>query len=503
MPASPAHDVVAARLALGQRLAMLRKIAGHTQQSLAPLTLYGRSTVANVESGRQSVGRDFWTRCDDVFATSGALARDYDRIRTLTAEQGRHGALAYSTDLLPRQPGSHQPSAPGTVSLLSQPCLEVQPRHRDIRLRAPEGRYFLGLDVFAQLHPAMDDGRVLAAVPAGYHDDAFLNAPGRGLVIGQADTSQGPRWYGLDTRHARRRLRRSPSGSRLIIPHAYRLDELTFGLLWAVANLDEALLNDDGLIDECRNGIVGYEQMSRSAASGDLAEDLTPVGRMLLGSAFCAGHIRRHAATLADSPTFWTREQRGEEASTWLLFTHKHEYLQAIAARFATAGARTVRAFCVPRSAVEVSPPAERILLLLTVALMQSHRIHVVITDEPEYAATAGFVSDQRTAIVANWVGAAGIWHVDVIDRQSTLREYTDAGVYAAAHSVIAAPTPHDRLRVLADYLGLDWPWLRRRCAELAEHGCAGIVQPRSRHLSVAGVDRACRYLAGSEPDTY
>jgi hypothetical protein len=72
----------------------------------------------------------------------------------------------------------------------------------------------------------------------------------------------------------------------------------------------------------------------------------------------------------------------------------------------------------------------------------------------------------------------------------------------ATAHSVITAPTSHRRLRALADYLDIDWPWLVDRCRELGECGCAGLAQPRSRHLSTTGVDRACGYLAGSELGT-
>jgi hypothetical protein len=64
------------------------------------------------------------------------------------------------------------------------------------------------------------------------------------------------------------------------------------------------------------------------------------------------------------------------------------------------------------------------------------------------------------------------------------------------AHPAVAGGTPLQRLRALADYLGLDWPWLLRRCGELGDYGCAGVAEPRSRLLSVAGVDRACRYLA-------
>ncbi len=109
---------------------------------------------------------------------------------------------------------------------------------------------------------------------------------------------------------------------------------------------------------------------------------------------------------------------------------------------------------------------------------------------------TASTLRRPRHAILANWIGADGIWHVDVTDRRPDLREYRDAADYTTAHSTIAATTPHGRLQALADYLGLDWHWLTGRCAQLADYGVAGIAQPRSRHLSVTGVDRACHYLA-------
>jgi hypothetical protein len=63
----------------------------------------------------------------------------------------------------------------------------------------------------------------------------------------------------------------------------------------------------------------------------------------------------------------------------------------------------------------------ERILLLLAAALIESYGIEVAVTDAPEFAATAGFVTDRRTAVVANWIDADGIWHVDVTDHRPTV----------------------------------------------------------------------------------
>ncbi|SCL25832.1 Helix-turn-helix domain-containing protein [Micromonospora nigra] len=81
MSSVPPQDVAKAWIALGQMLARSRKAAGYTQETYAPRVNYGRSTIANVETGRQRVGRDFWTRSDELLGTGGRLSREYDRIR--------------------------------------------------------------------------------------------------------------------------------------------------------------------------------------------------------------------------------------------------------------------------------------------------------------------------------------------------------------------------------------------------------------------------------------
>lgn len=58
------NDIVAAREALGAHLAASRDAAGLKQKELAAALHYGRSSVANVETGRQNVPRRFWVACD-------------------------------------------------------------------------------------------------------------------------------------------------------------------------------------------------------------------------------------------------------------------------------------------------------------------------------------------------------------------------------------------------------------------------------------------------------
>jgi transcriptional regulator with XRE-family HTH domain len=75
-----ADELASAWHALGRLLAASRRAAGLSQESLAALAGYTRSTVANVETGRQHGARDFWERCDTALDTGTALARGYDDV---------------------------------------------------------------------------------------------------------------------------------------------------------------------------------------------------------------------------------------------------------------------------------------------------------------------------------------------------------------------------------------------------------------------------------------
>lgn len=93
------EDVKAARLALGRQLAAFRKGGGLSQHQLAPLTYYGRSTVANVEVGRQHVARDFWQRCDALLRADGALVHSYDALEALIRQEREQCRMAPAAPL--------------------------------------------------------------------------------------------------------------------------------------------------------------------------------------------------------------------------------------------------------------------------------------------------------------------------------------------------------------------------------------------------------------------
>lgn len=472
---------------LAAEIRRLRKAAGLSQKQLAAQIGYTRQYVSLAERvGGNLPSLELVRALDARLGAGGRLLELRAQARVDQRALRRALPTAPAPADLPRF------ASPFTLATPAAGLTEVNL----FGISAPAGRFFAGSTITAASYPAVDDGRIVVRVPTGLADDEALCRPGRNLVVGSTDSPMGPRLFALDNRSARTRLAKAVDGAPLLIPSAYELDDLTLGVLWAVANLDDALLDDDSALAAAEAHLRGFDGSPRSTGARDLAAELTAASRMWLGSDFCARHILRHVDALQSVPAFWTREQRGEESSTWLLFAHKYSYLASTAATFASAGANATRTFCIPPTSIADSPRHERILLLLAIALMESFGIEVQVCAEAEYSSVTGFALDQsRRAIVANWVGHDGIWQVDVTDDRPVLREFADARGYAGAHSVIAGPTPAARLRTLADYLELDWTWLTCRCADLGDYGVAGLARPRSRLLSTTGLDQACRFL--------
>jgi Helix-turn-helix domain len=107
-------DITAVRRALGSRLAALRQAEGHSQQALARLLITSRSSIANVEVGRQVGNRDFWERADALLYAGGTLLGGYDEVRALEARQRREAADATALTVRGR---SRRPGSAGQVGL--------------------------------------------------------------------------------------------------------------------------------------------------------------------------------------------------------------------------------------------------------------------------------------------------------------------------------------------------------------------------------------------------
>ena len=79
--------IARAWMTLGRRLADFRQAAGYGQAELAPLVHYSRSSLANVEVGRQKGSRDFWQACDALLDTGGALLAGFVDIEAMVRQR--------------------------------------------------------------------------------------------------------------------------------------------------------------------------------------------------------------------------------------------------------------------------------------------------------------------------------------------------------------------------------------------------------------------------------
>lgn len=501
------EQVVAARKALGRQLAALRQASGYTQAQLASMVGYTRSTLGNVETGRQNVPRTFWELCRDELGAP-ELVTGYEQVEAMAATAKRAiGAQAEADREIRvrtwhRQVGSLASEAGPARSLLQMQWPGVRQSAPssghgvDWYLEFPPGRLLDNSGHMAiQVHRLAKtrDGTIL--IPARDPRLRQLAATTqRAMIIGVDEQAESLKLRAVDVRYVRSELKRASGAMPAIsVPREYELDDLSFAIIWAVTLLDDALLADDYALDERRRELNGYEKLPQSAVGRETAEDLNAASRLWLGSAFCSRHILRNLDQASGRPVFWTQEQTGEEACMWLLFRHKQDYLRRISSRGDDASTqRLARGFCIPETVALASPRWERILFFLAVALMESLGIRVLICAEPEYAEADGFVLlPGNRVIIATWIHADGIWHVGVSSRPALLREFGEVSGHAGAHSVTDAPSPGHRLKALASYLGLDWTWLGDRCLQLGRVGCGGLVRPRSRLLSIDGVDAA------------
>jgi len=309
--------------------------------------------------------------------------------------------------------------------------------------------------------------------------------------------------YVLDAASARRaQAVASSRGNAIAIPRAYLLDDLTYAILWALAQLDDGLLADDQALDAESRNLDMYLALPRSAPNRLLLE-LTSAGSAWWGSAFCAHYIERELLGAGEIPVFWTREQCGAEAAPWLVFRHKIDYLRSTG-RFAGGGQTTSRVFCIPEATVARTERHERILLLLAMALMERHGIRVRLVTDSAYADMHGvaFIPGQK-AVVANWVRTGeALWAASTTSSRGDLRSYGTAFGDAEQIDILTSPDPQCRLEELARFLALDWTWVTTRCRALAEQGVAPLVRTRSRLLTSEGIDDALSFLGTFAPRT-
>src|ERR1700753_338682 len=86
--------IVEVRRRLGAALEGAREAAGLSQAELARIVSYSRSTVANVEAGRQTAATEFWTDSDHATNAAGRLTTAAEHLAGLiaAAERERYAA---------------------------------------------------------------------------------------------------------------------------------------------------------------------------------------------------------------------------------------------------------------------------------------------------------------------------------------------------------------------------------------------------------------------------
>jgi DNA-binding XRE family transcriptional regulator len=91
------ETITDARRALGRQLAALRNAAGLNQHKLAQRIHFGRSTIANAETGYSTCSRAFWEQCDTILDADQALIQGYEELQALTRQQHRDVAQLMET----------------------------------------------------------------------------------------------------------------------------------------------------------------------------------------------------------------------------------------------------------------------------------------------------------------------------------------------------------------------------------------------------------------------
>ncbi|RKF19141.1 helix-turn-helix domain-containing protein [Micromonospora globbae] len=96
--------VAESRRTLGRVLAESRRSARVTQDRLAVLVRWSRSSIANVEVGRQFAPREFWIACDVALGCEGALLAAWGRADALARRLREQEKEAQIRQLLAQPP---------------------------------------------------------------------------------------------------------------------------------------------------------------------------------------------------------------------------------------------------------------------------------------------------------------------------------------------------------------------------------------------------------------
>ncbi|SBW20019.1 twin-arginine translocation pathway signal [Candidatus Protofrankia californiensis] len=184
-----------ARRALGLHLAALRRQAGHSQHSLAPLVQYSRSTLANVETGYQHAPKDFWQRADAVLDAHGVLLAGFEQIEAAIRDQRALNAQQAEADRLAHVRQQREASGVQARTLLERLAGEPNDRGGEPAVGSPSpspSNLVDGATVGHSLELPNDQPRIIASfgevVIVALDRRSFLTSSSLGLLAGNAVT---------------------------------------------------------------------------------------------------------------------------------------------------------------------------------------------------------------------------------------------------------------------------------------------------------------------------
>ncbi|MCC2280246.1 helix-turn-helix domain-containing protein [Streptomyces sp. ET3-23] len=254
----------------GAVVRLLRQHTGLSQAAVARLVNIDQAEVSRLERGRKKI-------------------RDRRQVKQWGEALGVPSQLI---GLFPRGHDSIEVARP----IDGRPSLPVGPG----QLLLPAGQRLPPsvLPVLTEPASTLSGDTVTIALNRGIEEWARM--PLRALIAAAHVVDGRERHFVADAREA------VAMGRVLAIPAAYELDDLTYGVLWAVTGFDASLLGDDADLHECL--ALSPQDLLCNGESLAKVSGLTGGAQMFLGSQACAQFILDQRDELADDPLFWTRE---------------------------------------------------------------------------------------------------------------------------------------------------------------------------------------------------
>lgn len=142
---------------LGERLAVLRKAAGMTQEALARATNRDRTAISHLENGRTSADERFWAHADALCQAGGALVsafRQFEAVKQANEQQQRDAELAkYQAKASAYETGQSPGMPPAPRAILSDEEGETAALELLRRVTASD----VGNETLSQLELIVDD----------------------------------------------------------------------------------------------------------------------------------------------------------------------------------------------------------------------------------------------------------------------------------------------------------------------------------------------------------